>query len=472
MMAPKQPPQHPLQPLQYTVLYYKRTNKVHKNRGTSRIDGTLTIHPPPSCVVCLKCEANEDDGGCGNDFGADDENASDEDEDAKDGGNGIKKCGSKKKMTKMQKFQNRKKSAAAGTIKMKSGVIWSGVNNSLAYRAFSAEGLGDGEDLVLNAQWECQIMGALNINNGDAGGGGVVRSNCKIGGDASGTMSAGRRLIGGSSSMRNPAMGSSSLKNSGRSSLGSRTISRAPLVPPTRKLGLVNRNNSNNNTLSLSQPSGKKKRPLLSSSLVATTYVSASSSVTGGKMKKDTNGEWYLDKPRTSDGEESEEDRPVLTSNIPPSLVRNSNMAAKRSRLVVSRVATGPNAPNRGKSFNAKSNNFISASNTSENSNIDNEFPGALGDKLQIPASIRQALRPHQREGIAFLWNCVTGVSPGLREAYATSLELSGAVSSSSDDSLATLDTRKEDEEEDFFGFGDSDRDDGAVKEGVREKML
>ena len=37
------------------------------------------------------------------------------------------------------------------------------------------------------------------------------------------------------------------------------------------------------------------------------------------------------------------------------------------------------------------------------------EFPGAKG--LQVPASLRDVLRPHQREGIVYLWNCVTGAN-------------------------------------------------------------
>jgi len=41
-------------------------------------------------------------------------------------------------------------------------------------------------------------------------------------------------------------------------------------------------------------------------------------------------------------------------------------------------------------------------------------FPGAIG-QITVPTSIQNVLRPHQREGIAFLWNCLTGVSPHLK---------------------------------------------------------
>ena len=43
-----------------------------------------------------------------------------------------------------------------------------------------------------------------------------------------------------------------------------------------------------------------------------------------------------------------------------------------------------------------------------------NSFPGAIG-KITLPASIQNVLRPHQKEGITFLWNCLTGTSPALK---------------------------------------------------------
>ena len=57
-----------------------------------------------------------------------------------------------------------------------------------------------------------------------------------------------------------------------------------------------------------------------------------------------------------------------------------------------------------------------SGSITQSNNNLD--FPGAKGQPINVPASIRNVLRPHQREGISFIWNCVTGVNEGLKNAY------------------------------------------------------
>jgi hypothetical protein len=43
----------------YTVLYYKRKNKVHKSKGVSKMDGFLTIEAPPKSVVTLSEGPNQ-----------------------------------------------------------------------------------------------------------------------------------------------------------------------------------------------------------------------------------------------------------------------------------------------------------------------------------------------------------------------------------------------------------------------------
>ena len=48
-------------------------------------------------------------------------------------------------------------------------------------------------------------------------------------------------------------------------------------------------------------------------------------------------------------------------------------------------------------------------------------FPGALGH-IQAPNSIKSVLRPHQIEGVVFLWNCLTGSSPALQKALKCAL--------------------------------------------------
>jgi hypothetical protein len=42
----------------YSVLYYKRKNKIHKSKGVSKMDGTLTIQPPPTSVAVLRSDGD------------------------------------------------------------------------------------------------------------------------------------------------------------------------------------------------------------------------------------------------------------------------------------------------------------------------------------------------------------------------------------------------------------------------------
>ena len=82
---------------QYTVLYYKRTTKVHKNRGVQRHDGTLHIAPPPSCLVTLTADPFTSDAAVDDDCG-DDSDSDEEEYGGKYGRkNGKKKSKKKKK---------------------------------------------------------------------------------------------------------------------------------------------------------------------------------------------------------------------------------------------------------------------------------------------------------------------------------------------------------------------------------------
>lgn len=44
------------------------------------------------------------------------------------------------------------------------------------------------------------------------------------------------------------------------------------------------------------------------------------------------------------------------------------------------------------------------------------QFPGAIGNVV-VPPSVAKVLRPHQVQGVAFMWNCLTGQSPALQQA-------------------------------------------------------
>ncbi|KAL7533992.1 hypothetical protein ACHAXR_005581, partial [Thalassiosira sp. AJA248-18] len=378
----------PPPPRRYSVLYYKRTNKVHKNRGTTREDGILTIAPPPSFACSLVNAAAADD----DDDDAMDDDDDDDDEEEESG------SGKFKKQTKKKKYQQFRKKMNNGTHRSKSGVIWSGVNSDLSRKVFDG-GVGEDDTLALNGQWECEIVSLLTNSDALVGGRGSSSSfvgQKKIGGGLNGGVAAksGMMKKGGSALMRKPA--AAGLMG------GSRTVPRAPL------------GNLRKNTINPLQSKkvvglgggGGVKRTL--GSTAAKMQSKAPPAAVAGKMKKDTNGEWYMNKPESDDDDIDETTTTALASRT--SKVTVSGLGSARPPLL--------------KSSGGSSN--VARAGVVNNASIDNsndDFPGALGERINVPASVRKVLRPHQREGIAFLWNCVTGVSPGLKKAMTRSVE-------------------------------------------------
>ena len=342
-------------PLKLSVLYYKRSNKVHKHRGTTKEDGILTICPPPSCLVTLtSCCDKEDDRG----------SSSDDDDDIDDDGGG--KTGSKKR-----KWNALRKSTKTKNDRSKSIVVYSGVNNEIARKAFGDDSLiGSGscavteDDVwVLNGQWECQVVTDSNRS-------------CTQGG-LKPTLS-----MSTTAPMATKCAGGPSLK---------RVVVRAPL-----KSLRANPTEIRQKTCIFSK---SPKPSLLSVREAASLKRTTSSALTGaaGKMTKDSNGEWHLDKEEDKAKDDNDEtNKPTLGNKIPTSLLSN-----KRTRIVPRPTTVRSNKTS-----------HVTA-NTNASSTGGGEFPGANG--IQVPPSLRDVLRPHQREGIVFLWNCVTGADEGLR---------------------------------------------------------
>jgi hypothetical protein len=124
------------------------------------------------------------------------------------------------------------------------------------------------------------------------------------------------------------------------------------------------------------------QRPLVSK-LVKTSLATSNGGVKSSRSEVDESSE-----------DESDNEPPVATAAaIPKSLIRKGpfQTGIRSSKPLV---------------------NTHSIASTSNG-----EFPGAVG-QLQIPSQILKVLRPHQRSGIAFLWNCVTGNQAGIREIY------------------------------------------------------
>jgi hypothetical protein len=120
--------------MEFEVLYYKRTNKVHKTKGVSKADGILTVpqHPKHTGKITL--------------YDADAFQEADEsDESEDDSEEDTKKSWKKKKSQKQNKSR--------------SGVIFSGVQVEISKRAPTLQE----DDIVALGSYEVQILGIRSI---------------------------------------------------------------------------------------------------------------------------------------------------------------------------------------------------------------------------------------------------------------------------------------------------------------------
>lgn len=468
------------QPHRFTVLYYKRTNKVHKHRGTSRQDGILSIAPPPVSSVRLI----END--VANNAHHDDMSDDCDEEDITAG----------KKSYYKRRGKNKKKRSAQKNKSAADAVIYSGVNLELAKRVADIQ---EDEEIALSGQWECQIISRLDGGCGESNQNSM--SSRKWGRTSSGMMNSSKSslLLASSKSrnimMKQPQQRGLMSRGSAASVGGTSSVSasRAPLhsVKSNHDTGMKQPSNK----LLDARVDGLIKAPGHAASnnddaatfkSVASSSVAAAAAVASGKvMKKDKNGEWYLDNAASSkhDDNTSSTTTTLKKTTIPSSLVRAKGAPSTLGAGLMMRkrplgsIAGGINSSSNAgggllkrntkmKSGNLKSTfTAASLSNTKStlsaavsNNNNNNLFPGALGDKINIPNSIREVLRSHQREGIAFLWNCVTGVSVGLNDAICRARQQQSDCSSSLS-SLGSFDL----DEDDGVGDGDVEYDDVGV---------
>jgi hypothetical protein len=131
---PAQADKKPESAMEFEVLYYKRTNKVHKTKGVAKSDGVLTVlqHPKLNTVTLYDAAAFEVAADEAPDDGSSDD---DSEEDTKKG---------KKKWQKSRK-QNKCSS---------SGVVFSGVQAEIAKRAPTFQE----DDIVTLGGYEVQIL--------------------------------------------------------------------------------------------------------------------------------------------------------------------------------------------------------------------------------------------------------------------------------------------------------------------------
>eukprot|EP00986_Skeletonema_menzelii_P012603 scaffold6994_cov177-Skeletonema_menzelii.AAC.1 len=283
-------------PHRYTVLYYKRTNKVHKHRGTSRQDGILSIAPPPLCSVQLldnDCAAANDD-----------EDNHDDDDSEEETASSYYKRSKKKKQKHTNNFAKHKKCNA---------VIYSGVNSELAKRAASAAGIDDDEEIALSGQWECLIIAKLdgpddNKCNKIGGNDKLLRAHGNIGTlNKMNSANQGKASLLSSSKSKNSFMvkqrGLKSRVVGVNASIGSGSNNRAPLhsVKSNNDAGMnkaklllnggANKFKGPNSSTTADVGHAKSSSAVPMSSLVPSTEAATATAVTSGKMKKDKNGE-------------------------------------------------------------------------------------------------------------------------------------------------------------------------------------
>eukprot|EP00985_Skeletonema_marinoi_P028467 scaffold24952_cov140-Skeletonema_marinoi.AAC.1 len=330
------------QPCRYTVLYYKRTNKVHKHRGTSRQDGILSIAPPPLCSVSLLdndvADAGDDD--------------DDSDDDIDDNGKNKYYRRHSKNNTKKRTTKKQKKNAPK---KPKSGaVIYSGVNSELAKRAADIQ---EDDEIVLSGQWECLIISKLDghdeANNGDNKSESnkklVGAPHSKIGTQKSrGIMNnhgKGSSLLASSKS-KNPLLmkqrgalmskpGGLTSRSTGGANVGASVgNSNSSIRAPLHSVKSNNEEEMMNKSSKLAVGADGLKAPAqgaMKSNAAAS--LSSATAMASGKMKKDKNGEWYLDKSSNDDDDDDNAAsastiKTLRKTNIPSSLVRGAKASS------------------------------------------------------------------------------------------------------------------------------------------------
>lgn len=308
----------------YTVLYYKRKNKIHKSKGVSKLDGTLSfVASPESSTTPVSVTLTSIDTGA---------------------------------------------VVHRGGMRDPSGVSVLSVDETISVGAYEVEILScDEVDNNSNSNNDKNVVNPSIIVSANVNRSKVIRNRAPLG---SGGSSQRLGFGGGNQVIRRGGLGV-----------------RRPLAGTTRK-------------------------PVLQPSLAAP------------RSKKTKTP------PLVDDSENSENG---CTSSLPPGLVsrRKTNiMLPGFKRPILRTKATAARKfPPASSNTNAVSNRhrakLLSSSssikpvttittNTNTNTTLRNGdeqknfFPGAIGTPM-VPHSIRKVLRPHQIEGVVFLWNCLTG---------------------------------------------------------------
>jgi hypothetical protein len=320
----------------YTVLYYKRKNKVHKSRGVSKLDGTLIVvaASPGSSTSNLSVTLQ---------------------------------------------------SADTGAVVYRGGLR---INGNTAERGGAHSRSNDAFDVdetVSVGAYEVEILSC--DSNGDGyGNKKKTNSHPSIASNNKSKVTRNRKLLDNTNARgRRPLgkkLGIGGGNQSRRGGLGSirslAGMTRKPTLPPTlavrkrTKTSSVDSESSDDGGVSALPPTG-----------TATLLPSLPSVVP--RRKANTILPGYK--------------RPILrtkTDAMEISCGRSSN-AAGSNRKRRAKLLSSPTEPG-----------STTQKDTTNGGGTQNFFPGAIGTPL-VPHSIRKSLRPHQIEGVVFLWNCLTG---------------------------------------------------------------
>jgi len=363
----------------YSVLYYKKQSmkKVHRGRGQAKLDGILSINASPSCVVTLTSVPEDDSE-------SEEQNSDSED------GNELRwpKSKTKNGSKAWSRKTNKNFSMQQKKMKKRNNVISSSVNRDIAKRAHNdalgpnVTGILEGHTVILS-QWECEIVGVILPKSNAAG---------KLDGD----------VIGFQPKAIRNSLGNKSLIKKNRpifSRLSNLSSSKAPpqQAPLHPKLPLHS-----------SDASRKRQREFskTSSNVCSKKSLSRAQSKSGQKHieKNDRNFQKMKSTDSSSSDRSSEEDndahKNITTfkeSSIPKSLqnVKSQNrpLHANKQKAVLTKFSL----------------------HSKKGDSCDDMFKNVIGN-ISVPAMVKSVLRPHQIEGVSFLWNCLTGSCPKLRK--------------------------------------------------------
>ena len=325
------------------------------------MDGILSIHLRSNQITLQP--AQNDNHGTNSDV-----SESEQDDDEEDDTMTFKQ-----KMKMRRKKMNAKGGNRSAAGKKNTQFVYNGKNAEIVKRVLQKGSL-DEDDIVVLSAWECQIVSIVSSQSSTSGSASTSATAGLKGKDGSGTLSKSKCLPGRSKLIANrKVLGKSHL------SLHSSNLKSNPVL--------------------------KRKTPLHS----LKSKNQCASSTTGYVMKRNppaqpkpkSQGSSMLDKNPLEENDMMESDKAETRSVTVPAHKQASNFQnriVKKRKLVQGTLSKRTSDPN-GNSINLQN---------------DNVFRGAIGT-LQAPASIKSILRPHQQTGVVFLWNCLTGACPRLK---------------------------------------------------------